>query len=219
MLSPSTSSGQALSKHENPFFRTLLRAFAHLWTSRGLKRLSTVWIVLSAVLLSGGLDSPAETVPPPEYQLKAVFLFNFAQFVEWPPEAFPDAQTPLVIGVLGKDPFGAYLDETVRGETVNNRPLTVQRYRQAKEIKTCHVLFISRSEAYRLEQIFASLKGRNILTVGDAVGFARRGGMIRFLIEQNKIRLRINLGAAKDANLVLSSKLLRPAEIIAPGED
>jgi len=209
----------SLSKHENPFFRTLLRAFAHLWTSRGLKRLSTVWIVLSAVLLSGGLDSPAETVPPPEYQLKAVFLFNFAQFIEWPPEAFPDAQTPLVIGVLGEDPFGAYLDETVRGETVNNRPLAVQHYRQVEEIKTCHVLFISRSEAYRLEQILASLKGRNILTVGDAVGFARRGGMIRFLIEQNKIRLRINLGAAKDANLVLSSKLLRPAEIIAPGED
>ena len=209
----------SLSKHENPFFSSLLRAFAHLWTSRGLQRVAAVWLVLSVVLLAGGLDSPAETVPPPEYQLKAVFLFNFAQFVEWPPEAFPEAQTPLVIGILGEDPFGAYLDETVRGETVNNRPLTVQRYSQVEEIKTCHVLFISRSEAYRLEQILASLKGRNILTVGDAVGFARRGGMIRFLIEQNKIRLRVNLEAAKDANLVLSSKLLRPAEIVAPGED
>lgn len=178
-----------------------------------------MWLVLSAVLLSGGRDAPAETTPPPEYQLKAVFLFHFAQFVEWPPEAFPEAQTPLVIGVLGEDPFGAYLDETVRSETVNNRSLVVHRYHQVEEIETCHVLFISRSEADRLEQILASLKGRHILIVGDADGFIRRGGMIRFILDENKIRLRINLAAAKDANLVMSSKLLRPAEIVEPGED
>jgi len=190
-----------------------------LWTSGGLKRASLVWLIMPAVLLSGGRDAPAETMPPLEYQLKAVFLFNFAQFVEWPPESFPEAQTPLVIGVLGEDPFGAYLDETVRGETVNNRSLVVHRYRRVEEIETCHVLFISRSEEDRLEQILTSLKGRNILTVGDMTDFARRGGMIRFLIEKNKIRLRVNLAATKDANLVISSKLLRPAEIIGLGED
>src|SRR2546425_8546554 len=156
-----------------------LKAFARTWARRELRGLSALWLVAFAPALTAWRDLPAQTAPAQEYQLKAVFLFNFAQFVEWPPEAFPEAQTPLVIGVLGKDPFGAYLDETVRGETVNNRPLTVQRYRQAKEIKTCHVLFISRSEAYRLEQIFASLKGREILTVGDAGGFARRAGRIR----------------------------------------
>jgi uncharacterized protein DUF4154 len=196
-----------------------LSAGARRWTSRGLKRLSLVWLVLFAVLLSGGRAAPAETTPPPEYQLKAVFLFNFAQFVEWPPEAFAEAQTPLVIGVLGEDPFGAYLDETVRGETVNNRSLVVHRYRGVEEIKTCHVLFISRSEAGRLEEILASLKGRHILTVSDTGGFAARGGMIRFALEENKIRLRVNLAAAKDANLTISSKLLRPAEIVEPGED
>src|SRR5687767_223921 len=111
----------------------LLRALAHTWMNRGLKRLSLVWLVMSAMLLLGGRDAPAETTPPLEYQLKAVFLFNFAQFVEWPPEAFPEAQTPLVIGVLGEDPFGAYLDETVRGETVNNRSLVVHRYRRVEE--------------------------------------------------------------------------------------
>jgi hypothetical protein len=178
-----------------------------------------VWLVLSAVLLSGGVHSLADTTPPPEYQLKAVFLFHFAQFVEWPPDAFPEAHTPLVIGVLGEDPFGAYLDETVSSETVNNRSLVVHRYQRVEEIETCHVLFISRSEAGRLEKILASLKGRNILTVGDMAGFSVRGGMIRFLLDENKIRLRINLAAAKDANLVMSSKLLRPAEIVGLGED
>ena len=122
-------------------------------------------------------------------------------------------------GVLGEDPFGSFLDETVRGEKVNNRPLTVQRYRRVDEIKTCHVLFISGSEANRLEQIFNGLKGRNILTVGDCDGFARRGGMIRFVNEKSKIRLKIGLETTKAANLTVSSKLLRPADIVAPGKD
>jgi len=149
---------------------------------------------------------------PTEYQVKAVFLFNFAQFVDWPPKAFPETQTALVIGVLGENPFGTYLDETVRGEKVKDRPLVVQRYRRVGEIKTCHVLFISRSETDRLEQIIASVKGRNILTAGDAEDFALRGGMIQLVTEKNKIRMRINLQAVKAANLTISSKLLRVAE-------
>jgi hypothetical protein len=162
-----------------------------------------------ALLFSGGLDLPVQSAPPAEYQVKAVFLFSFAQFVEWPPTAFPERQTPLVIGVLGQDPFGAYLDETVRGEIVNNRPLTVRRYRRVEEIQTCHVLFISRSEAGRLDQILANLKYRKILTVADVESAARSGVIIQFVTQQNKIRLRINSQAAKAANLIISSKLLR----------
>lgn len=162
--------------------------------------------------------SPQEHQSPKEYQeyqVKAVFLFHFAQFVDWPPSAFPEPQTPLVIGVLGKDPFGAYLDEIVLGETVNNHPLAVHRYARVEEITTCHILFISRSEEDRLEQVLVGLKGRDILTVGDADRFSARGGMIRFVTEQGRIRLRINLKAAEAANLKLSSKLLRPAEIVS----
>src|SRR2546425_10339365 len=144
-----------------------LKAFARTWARRELRGLSALWLVAFAPALTAWRDLPAQTAPAQEYQLKAFFLFNFAQFVEWPPQAFPEAQTPLVIGVLGEDPFGAYLDETVRGEKVNNRPLAVQRYRRVEEIKTCHVLFISRSEADRLEQIFNGLKGPDIFTVGD----------------------------------------------------
>jgi len=150
--------------------------------------------------------------PSPEYQVKAVFLFNLAQFAEWPPKAFPDPGAPLIIGVLGDDPFGGYLDETLRGEKVNNRPLMLQRYRRASEVKTCHVLFISRSETDRLEQIFGVLRGRFTLTVGDTDDFIARGGMIRLVTERNKIRIRINLAAVKAANLTISSKLLRLAQ-------
>jgi uncharacterized protein DUF4154 len=161
--------------------------------------------------------APAQASP--EYQLKAVFLFNFAQFVEWPASAFPGPDAPLVIGILGDDPFGPYLDETIRGESVNNRPLSIRRYRTVQEIDTCHILFVSRREQGHLQGILDSLKGRSILTVSDFEGFASRGGMIRFVTDRNRIRLRINLDAARAANLTLSSKLLRPAQIVRRGED
>jgi len=167
------------------------------------------------VLLLAGLEVSAQT-PSREYQVKAVFLFNFAQFVEWPPSAFGRADAPLVIAILGEDPFGAYLDDTVRGEAVNNRPLEVRRYRQLADVKACHILFVSRSEVGRLDQTLASLRDRSILTVGDADDFVRHGGAIQLANAQNKIRLMVNPDAAKAANLTMSSKLLRAAEIHTP---
>jgi hypothetical protein len=166
------------------------------------------------LLLLGGQLAAAQARASREYQVKAVFLFNFAQFVEWPPAALAGANAPMVIGILGEDPFGAYLDETVRDEKVKNRPLEIQRYHRVDEIKTCHILFISPSETERYEEIFARLQGRSILTVGDTEGFARHGGVIRFLAEQNRIRLRVNIGAAKAAGLTISSQLLRAADVV-----
>lgn len=174
--------------------------------------------VVLGLLLPGGPDASAQTAPSREYQIKAVFLFNFAQFVEWPAAAFAGANSPIVIGVLGENPFGGYLDDTVRDEKINSRPLEVQRYLQVDEIKTCHVLFISASEANRLEPILASLRSRSILIVGDADDFVQRGGMIRLAAAQNKIRLTINPEAAKAANLTISSKLLRSADVVTPSK-
>jgi uncharacterized protein DUF4154 len=168
---------------------------------------------LVAFLVTGrGLA--AQAVRAPEYQVKAVFLFNFAQFVDWPAAAFPAADTPLVICVLGNDPFGDALDQTVRNERLGGRPFQVRRYRSVEEITTCHILFISRSEGNRPEAVLASLNQRPILTVSDADGFAQRGGMIRFVTDRNRIRLQLNLAAAEAAHLTISSKLLRVAEII-----
>jgi hypothetical protein len=187
---------------------------AWAWARRGI----VAWLLLAAL----AWPAPAAvggTPPSREYQVKAVFLFNFTQFVEWPAEAFADSTAPLVIGVLGEDPFGAFLDQTVRGETAKGRPLVVERYRRVQEIGNCQVLFISRSESERLGEILASLAGKPILTVGDIEGFAVRGGVIRLATLGGKIRLRINLDSAKAAKLTISSKLLRPAEIVASGKD
>jgi len=196
----------------------LLRIVARVLAARGVRASAGTWYVVCGLLLLGGLDASAQTGASKEYQVKAVFLFNFAQFVEWPRAAFSGATSPLVIGILGGDPFGAYLEETVREEKVNNRPLEIQRYHGVEEIKTCHVLFISRSEAKHLEQILVSLKDRSILIVGDGDDFIQRGGMIRLATAQNKIRLIINVDAAKAANLTISSKLLRAAELVTPSK-
>ena len=156
----------------------------------------------------------AQAVRASEYQVKAVFLFNFAQFIDWPPEAFRDSAAPLSICVLGPDPFGDFLDQTVRDERVGGRALQVQRYHSADEIRTCHILFISRSEGSSPEDILSGLRQRPILTVSDIDGFAERGGMIAFVTDRHRIRLKINAKAAGAAHLTISSKLLRVAEVV-----
>lgn len=158
------------------------------------------------------LDARGPQFDPRE--VKAVFLLNFSRFAEWPPDAFSGPASPLVIGVVGEDPFGRTLDDAVRGESVKGHPLAVARYRTVEEIGTCHVLFISASEAKRYERIFAALHGRPILTIGETDGFATHGGMIRFLTEGTHIRLRINAGAARAAGVIVSSRILRAAEIV-----
>lgn len=196
----------------------LLNASMHHSVKRDLKNVIAI-LALLFVLLGGGSNSAAQTTTSKEYKIKAIFLFNFALFVKWPAGAFSDAQKPLVIGILGNDPFGAYLDDAVHGEKVNGSPLVVERYRHLEEVKTCHILFISRSEAARLKQNLDGLKSRNILTVSESNEFCRHGGMIQFVTEKNKIRLRINVEAAKAAHLTISSKLLRSAEIVATGSN
>ena len=166
------------------------------------------------VILLGFVPAQLRAQAFNESDLKAAFLYHLAQFVDWPPEAFSTAEDPIVIGILGADPFGKALQEIVQDEAIKNRKLSLQRYQNTDEIKTCHVLFISQSEEGRLDQIFTALKGRSILTVGDTESFAQRGGVVRFITEKNKIRLRINVDAAKAVKLTISSKLLRAAELV-----
>jgi hypothetical protein len=152
--------------------------------------------------------------PSREFHVKAVFLYNFAQFVEWPAGSFETPESPLVIGILGLDPFGETLDQMVHGEKVNGHPLVVKRYHRIGDVDHCHILFISGSEGARTEQITEILKGKSVLTVCDWEGLGRRGAMVRFVMERNRVRLRINLESAKSAGLNISSKLLRSAETV-----
>jgi hypothetical protein len=176
-----------------------------------------VLVLLLAALAVYAQTLDAQTARVPEYQLKATFLFQFTQFVAWPSDAFASPATPLVIGILGDDPFGKYLDDVIQHEKLDEHPLTVQRFRRLEDVKNCHLLFVARTDSDRIEEIVDALKGQPVLTVGDAETFAERGGVIQFVTEENRTRLRINLDAAKGSKLTISSKLLRPARVINAG--
>ena len=152
--------------------------------------------------------------PAAEYQVKAAYLFNFGQFVEWPVQAYDSPNAPFVIGVVGDDPFGKILDDVVAGESLGGHAFVVRRFRSPKDIAACHILFIGRNEASRLDETLQLLKGRSVLTVTDISGAESHGAMIVLVNDRNRIRMRINVAAAKSSNLEISSKLLRPAEVV-----
>ena len=160
--------------------------------------------VLVACLLASGARLFGQGAPSGEYQVKAVYLFNFARFVEWPPEA---QSGPLTICVAGQNPFGAVLDETLRGESVNNRPLTARVIPGPEP--GCHVIFVPQgapTTAY-----LRAARGGPTLTVGETPDFLAQGGIINFILEGGKVRFQIDAKAAERADLRISSHLLRLA--------
>jgi hypothetical protein len=177
---------------------------------RGRAPLAAVAVLAVAGLLGGR----SAVAAPTAQQVEAVFLFYFSQFVEWPPRAFADERSPIVIGVLGADPFGGALDQAVAGEQVNGRPIVVRRLKSIDEAAGCHILYISSSESPQLPQILSTLKGRSVLTVSDLGDFVQSGGMIRFGLVDQRVRLYINEHAAQAAGLTLSSKLLRAGQVV-----
>jgi hypothetical protein len=173
--------------------------------------------VLTIALASAAIRVPnmAGADAPNEYEVKAVMLFNLTHFVEWPASAFEDAAAPIVIGVLGRDPFGRYLESAVQGETVNGRRIVIKHFTRAQALAPCHVLFICANEKSKLDQIFSKLKGRPVLTVSEIEKFSSLPGGMLLLYENNqkKIRLRLNLESARSAGLNVSSKLIQVAEL------
>ena len=169
-------------------------------------RAKTFYVLM--LLLGPTLMARAQEALPSEYRLKAAFLWNFAKFVDWPTNAFASDTAPFLIGVLGDDPFGADLEQTVSGKLINQHPIAVKLYRTAVDARACHILFISNSEKHRLDDILKTLNDAPVLTVGETEQFTPSGGMINFILESNKIRFQINDAAAKAANLKISSKLL-----------
>jgi hypothetical protein len=164
------------------------------------------------VLVLGAASLPAQTTR--EYDLKAVFLFNFTQFAEWPAEAFESPDQPFVIGVLGDDPFGPVLEAIVQNERANGRPLTVRRFQFADQVRGCQILFIGRSHRGRYDREINAWHGRHILTVADGDLRIPAGWAVEFLTSDSRIRLRINTGAVGTAGVSISSKLLRLAELV-----
>jgi hypothetical protein len=145
--------------------------------------------------------------------VKAAFLYNFAKFVDWPPQAFKSSTDPIVIGVLGKNPFGDALVAVTAGKTLGNRAFQVREVLDPGQAAACQILFVSSSERKRLATLFSQIDGLGILTVGETDNFAAAGGVVNFKIEAGTVRLQINIEAARRQQLHISAKLLSLAEI------
>ena len=159
--------------------------------------------------LPGEADYPAELA---DYRLKAGFLYRFAQFIDWPPETFKDAGSPVTFCTTASDPFGGALDEAVAGKMIRGRPLQVRHSDKATDLPGCQLLFIGEADEKRMALLLANVKDLPVATVGDADRFVARGGLIGFIWVGRDVRFDINLGAAGPAKLKISSPLLSLAK-------
>jgi hypothetical protein len=183
----------------------------------GTGRLSTLTAALGLLAVC-----PARAQEPPkapEYRIKAAFLYNFTLYTEWPAGSFPKDDSPLVVAVVGQDPFGGELDAAVRGKTVRGRAIEVHRHAKAADAGPCHLLFLANDQAGTLPQLLRRLEEPLPLTVGETEDFTRIGGAIRFFIEGNKVRFEMNADAVARTRVRISSKLLSLAKIVRDAEE
>jgi hypothetical protein len=172
------------------------------------------WNAAAAALLSLLVAAPGAAAQPSEQDVKAAFLYHFAQYVEWPASAFASPSAPLVVGVLGAADAMPAVEGAVRGKSVQGRAIVVRRLSAPGDALGCHVVFVPASEASRAPGLFKAVGRRPVLTVGEADGFAHSGGNIELVVADGRVAFRVNPAAATRAGLTVSSKLLRLAEIV-----
>jgi len=165
-------------------------------------------LLLLAFLLLPWPTSGAQGEGFDEYRAKAGFLAAFPNFIEWPPETFPSEHAPLLLCVFGDFSFGTSLAEVTRAASVRGRRVEIRWQHKEQDLRTCQVLFVSRSEAKHYGRIFKAVEGVSVLTVGETPDFLASGGAIDFLIAEDKLQFEVSIGAAAGAHLTISSHML-----------
>jgi hypothetical protein len=165
-------------------------------------------IVLSVVVSAAMLQ--AESAKPGEYEVKAAYLYNFGKFVRWPDNVPAEGQT-FSICVMGRDPFGKTLDAILDGGSWQGKPIAAKRILSVEDVSACNLLFVSASDSEQWGEILPVVQKLPILTVSDSPLFSRRGGIIEFILTENRVRFEVNVGAAEKAGLNINSQLLKIA--------
>lgn len=149
-----------------------------------------------------------------EIEVKAAFLFNFARFISWPAGTFFSLDSPIVIGILGDAEFFEIANAAIKGRTVNDRPVEARELRRGPEAKKVHILFIGRSLQTVEDSIRTEIEGSAIFMISDSDGFAAKGGMAHFYMDEGRVRFALNRRVARETGLTISSKLLRVAKLM-----
>jgi YfiR/HmsC-like len=188
----------------------------------GLIRLLVCFVAAGACTPLGAAGLAAQQAGPSEFQVKAAYIYNFGKFVKWPTFAPANQSGSFTICVLDGDPFGNTLQSDLAGESVGGKPVAVKRLPKARDAAACHILFISAAQGKNLEQILAAVDQTSVLTVSDMPDFSKRGGMIQFILDGDRVRFEINLDSAGKSHLVFDSELLKVAAAVTkparPGE-
>ena len=165
-------------------------------------------IAVFSLLVSGGGERINAQTTAEEYRIKAAFIFHFAQLVDWPAETQTSTDNSLVLCTLGEDPFQGTLEVTVAGKAIGNRVIRIRHLGEPGDMQACQILFLGKAQSKRIPMLVTDLHNAPVLTVGETAGFLDAGGMIRFLLEEDKVRFDINLNAAELARLKIGSRLL-----------
>jgi len=196
-----------------PPFITLGVGLCRLWLAASIGFLLFLAGNVRLAVLNAQEDE--ETAISREHRIKAAYLYQFGRYVEWPAKAFPDPKAPFVIGVLESDPIGADLIQLARIKKIQDRPIQIRRFSSAADIRACHILFLPASLAPEAQKdVLRRLSGTNTLTVGESDEFLNMGGAVRFVVEENNIRVQIARKAAEREGLTISSKLLQVARVL-----
>lgn len=163
-------------------------------------------------------DPAAEGKPSLESKVKAAFLFNFGKFIEWPAKAFPDAQAPFVFGIVGEDTFGEALETALKDKTIGGRKTTIKRFKTVEDIELCQILFVSPSLEDSFVKVLDRMHGKTVAMVGEREGFAKKGGLFRFFLQEGSVRFEVNPDAANRAGLKVSAKLIQIAVVVKDEE-
>jgi hypothetical protein len=167
----------------------------------------------AAIYLLAAVSWARAAEPPHEYRLKAAFIYHFLQFTDWPDDVFAGDGSPIVVGVVGEDAFEGALDQALRGKTVKSRPVVLKHFATPAEVRGCHLLFVSPAPRPQVGNVLRRVRGAPVLTVSDGGNFTQCGGVLRLLVEENKIRFEVNLAAAERQQLKMSAKLLKLARL------
>jgi len=176
---------------------------------RRRKQFALALIAALAITCSCAYRAAAEAAL--EYRVKAAFLYNFAKFVTWPDSAFPNPTAPVIFCMVGSDPFGELLESTTKDRKVEGRNIEIRRLPEDGVLAGCHLVFTSELDSARMARVLQQATAAKALAIGESEDFLTRGGMVRLLVEEGKVRFDVSTRATDTVGLKVSSQLLKLA--------
>jgi hypothetical protein len=193
-----------------------LRPLPARGTRSWLRRMRLSLLLLIVLPFPTGELCAADPQTLSEPQIKAGFLFNFTRFVEWPASAFPTSTSPFLICIVGSQSVTDLLAEIAAEKAVGGRTLKIESMNSTDDLRGCQILFLGVTEERRAARILGSVKGTSVLTVSEVPGFALAGGMIGFVVQENRVKLEMNVDAAGRTGLRVSAKLIAVSRLVSP---